>query len=96
MVGWELDFQHKIYEGNFQSILGPAPDFKPSPLYYGMLFGSLLRDGTPSVLIPAQQARLSSKIKVYGLSTGKVFKVLLLNKDTNKTLSGVVKVQIDL
>ena len=96
MTGWEIDFNHKIFAGNFQSILGPAPDFKPSPIYYGLIFASIIRDGTPAVIIPAQQAHLSSRIKVYGLSTGDIFKVLLINKDMNKTLSGVVNVQTDL
>lgn len=80
-------------EGNFQSVLGPAPTFKPSALYYGLLFLTIIRDGTPQIILPATKGIISSKIKVYGFTTGDRFKVLLLNKDTNVSLNGTVLIK---
>jgi hypothetical protein len=90
----EIDFNHEIREGNFQSILGT--DFKPSPIYYGMLFAVFIRHGTPEIILPSTKAVLSSRIKAYGLSDGQTFKVLLLNKDTNTSLNGTVLVKSEM
>jgi hypothetical protein len=70
MNGWEIDFNHEIRDGNFQSVLGPLPSLKPSPLYYGLIFATLMRDGSPQVILPSTKGLISSKIKVYGLTTG--------------------------
>ncbi len=91
MNSMEIDFNHEIREGNFQSILGT--DFKPTPIYYGMLFAVFIRHGTPEIILPSSKAVLSSRIKTYGLSDGQIFKVLLLNKDTNTSLNGTVLVK---
>jgi len=37
---------------------------------------------------------ISSKIKVFGLTNGDVYKVLLINKDTNTTLNGTVLIKL--
>ena len=44
------------------------------------------------MIMPSQKVSLSSKIKAFGLTTGDVFKILLINKDTNKSLNGTVNV----
>jgi hypothetical protein len=44
------------------------------------------------MIIPSQKISLSSKIKAFGLTTGDVFKILLINKDTNRSLNGTVNV----
>lgn len=93
MNGLEIDFNHEVREGNFQSILGPLPGLKPTPLYYGLIFATLMRDGTPKVVLPSTKGLISSKIKVFGLTTGEIFKIILLNKDTNTSLNGTVLVK---
>lgn len=47
MNGWEIDFNFEVRQGNFQAILGPEPDLKPTALYYGLMFATLARDGSP-------------------------------------------------
>lgn len=68
--GWEIDFNHEVRVGNFQSILGPLPDLKPTPMYYGLMFAVLIRDGSPQVILPSSKGIISSKIKVFGFTTG--------------------------
>lgn len=93
MSGWEIDFNHIVSEGNFQAILGPPPSLKPTPLYYGLIFLTLIRDGTPNFVLPSTKGLISSKIKVFGLTTGEIFKIVILNKDTNKSLNGTVLIK---
>lgn len=93
MKGWEIDFNHEVRNGNFQSILGPAPELKPSAIYYGMIFASIIRDNAPEIVLPSSSAIISSKIKAYGFSDGIKFKILLINKDTNASLNGKVLVK---
>ena len=46
-----------------------------------------MRHGTPTVSIPAQSAGISSKIKVWGLRTEQKFKIVIINKDQNASVS---------
>ena len=96
MNGWEIDFNHEIRNGNFQSILGAAPDLKPNPIYYGLIFATIMRDNAPEIVLPSSKAIISSKIKSYGFSDGLIFKILLINKDTNESLNGKVLVKSQL
>lgn len=91
MNGHEIDFNHEIRAGNYQSVLGP--DLKPSPIYYGMLFAVFIRHGTPEIILPSTKALISSKIKAFGFSDGESEKFLLINKDTNQSLNGTVFVK---
>ncbi len=70
MNGWEIDFNHEVRNGNFQSILGPLPGLKPNPIYYGLIFATLIRDGTPKIILPSTKGYISSKIKAFGFTTG--------------------------
>jgi hypothetical protein len=55
--------------GAYQRVLGEPPGFKPTPLYYGLMFISLARDGNPEFLIPTTEYGESGSIKVFGLET---------------------------
>lgn len=59
-----------------------------------MLFISLIMDNSPQTHIPTLVAGSSSKIKVWGLQTYASKGVLILNKDTNTSLDGHVKVYV--
>jgi hypothetical protein len=93
MSGYDINFNYDVYTGNNQAFLGPAPDFKPTPLYYGLMFATMIRNYSPELVIPAQTALLSSKIKVYGLKYSDFYQVLLINKDNNVSLNGTVEVK---
>ena len=60
------------------------------------MFASIIRDQSPEIILPSQKAHISSKIKSFGFSTGEVFGVLLLNKDTNTSLNGTVLIMSEL
>ena len=53
----------------------------------------LARDGGPQIILPSTKSFISSKIKVFGLTNGKVYKVLLINNHTNTSLNGTVLVK---
>lgn len=42
------------------------------------------------------QSYISSKIKAFGFTTGDIFKIVLLNKDTNASLNGTVLIKSEL
>lgn len=56
------------------------------------MFATVVRDGSPLVFLPSQRVHLSSKIKAFGLSAGDIYKILVMNKDTNKSLNGTIQV----
>ena len=47
MNGWDINFNHFLDPNNYQGILGPAPDFKPQPIYYALIFATIIRDNAP-------------------------------------------------
>lgn len=77
-----------------QSILGPAPLFEPTPLYYGLLFGILALESTPTFEFSRIQAGSSSEIKVFGFRKTFSYRVLIINKSLNKNLNGTVNIKI--
>ena len=74
-------------------MFGLAPDFTPTALYYGLLFFTLVRDGTPELLTPDRNGT-NDHLKIWGFELFDKIKILILNKDTNRSLSGNVRVQI--
>jgi hypothetical protein len=96
MNGWEIDFNAWISSSNNQAVFGPAPDFTPGPIYYGLIFADIIKDGGPEIIQPTMESFISSQIKVFGYTTGDIFKVLLINKDTNTSLNGTVQIKSDL
>lgn len=96
MNGWEIDFNHFFKDTNYQSLFSPSPEFKPTALYYGLIFAVLARQGSPEVVLPSMQSYISSKIKAFGFTTGDIFKIVLLNKDTNASMNGTVLIKSEL
>jgi hypothetical protein len=47
MNGWEIDFNHFFKATNYQSLFTPSPEFKPTALYYGLMFAVLVRQNSP-------------------------------------------------
>lgn len=80
--------------GNLQSMLGPAPTYAPNPLYYSLLFLSVLSYVSPTVGLPQVTAGSSGAIKVYGFTVSAQTQIVLLNKDTSANASGVVQVLV--
>ena len=65
----EFVFVDVANTGAYQRVLGEPPGFKPTPLYYALIFISLARDGNPEFLIPKTEYGESGSIKVFGLET---------------------------
>ena len=91
---YDVHYEGHISSDNFQGVLGPGPAFQPSSIYYAMIFTILSGNGYPSIVIPSVSGGISSKIKAWGLETVENFRVVLLNRDQNTTLNGVVYVQV--
>ena len=51
--------------GLYQRVFGLGPDYTPSALYYGLMFFSLARDGTPEILTPDRNGT-NNNIKIWG------------------------------
>jgi hypothetical protein len=83
-----------ITAGNLQSMLGPSPTYTPTPLYYGLLFMTMLSYVSPVMGMPAVTAGTSSSIKVYGGVIATQTQIVMINKDTNPNASGVVQLLI--
>lgn len=92
--GKGMRFPCDISTGNLQTILGPAPNYLPTPLYYGLLFLSGLSYTTPTVGMPLITAGTSSSIKAYGFLIPTQLTIVIINKDTNPNASGVVNATI--
>lgn len=92
MGGYEIDYNYDVFRGNYQAFLGAAPDFRPTPLYQALLFATMLRDGSPYIILPKMYAGTSSKIKVYVLNvlSRNAIRIVIMNKDTNSSLDGKV------
>ena len=80
--------------GDLQSMLGPAPTYAPNPLYYALLFLSMLSYVSPTVGMPQVTAGSSGAIKIYGFTISRQTQVVMLNKDTNPNATGVVQLLI--
>jgi hypothetical protein len=93
--GKGVRFPCDISAGNLQTILGPAPGYLPTPLYYGLLFLTSLSYISPQVGMPLITAGSSSSIKAYGFLIPTQLQIVLINKDTNPNASGVVNVTVN-
>jgi hypothetical protein len=93
--GKGVKFPCDISTGNFQSILGPAPTYLPTPLYYGLLFLSSLNYVSPQIGVPLVTAGTSSSIKAYGFTLTGQLQIVLINKDINPNASGPVQITVN-
>ena len=94
MGGYQVSFFNPIGSPSFQSILGQAPSFQPTALYYGLLFVISANYLSPWVMIPTVSVGSSSKIKAYGFDNYDHYSFLLLNKDSNSSAKGTVSVYL--
>ena len=85
-------FFNPIKNPSFQSILGQAPSFNPSSIYYALLTLAIVNDYYPYIIRPTVVQGSSPSIRAYYLDYWSHFGVLLLNKDTNTSASGFVDV----
>lgn len=61
---WDISYYSS---GDYQKILGTNSDnFKPTSLYTAMIFITLIRSGSPTLLTPTVFPGSSSKIKIWG------------------------------
>lgn len=92
--GKGIKFLTDITAGNLQSMLGPAPTYTPNPLYYSLLFLSMLSYVSPTIGMPQITAGSSSSIKIYGFTISTQTQVVMINKDVNPNATGVVQLLI--
>ncbi len=95
MSGFKLDF-YNSFKNQHQTLLGSGPEFQPSHLYSALLFlNSALLD-RPKIQKSIITAGTSSSIKVYGLRYSRVsaYGLIILNKDTSPSASGIVRIAI--
>lgn len=90
--GKRMHFFNPIKGPSFQSIMGQAPNYGPSAMFYGLLLSVIANHYQPYIIRPTMTAGTSSAIKVYYLDYWSYTGVLILNKDTNASRNGVVKV----
>lgn len=91
-----MSFFNPIKNPSFQSILGQAPYFKPSAVYYGLLLVIAANNLSPWVMIPTVVSGTSSKIKAYGFDNYDEYGILILNKDNSTSANGTVDVKISI
>ena len=92
--GSNIKYPVDINANNYQSVLGPAPDYAPNPIYYGLLFLTMFSYINPQIGRPITIPGSSSNIKAYGMTIQNQLQIVLLNKDTNPNASGVVQILI--
>lgn len=92
MNGERIDFWHYLSSNNYQAIMGPGPNYEPQALYYGLLFGSLMRHGTPLISLPSITPSASQNVLAYGLHNDVSLIVIILNKEQND-INGTVRVK---
>jgi hypothetical protein len=89
-----VHFPVNIAATSRQSVLGPATTYTPQPIYYGLLFLSMFSYAKGKIGLPTISAGTSSKIKAYGLISSTQMQIVLINKDTNTSSSGVVEIKV--
>ncbi len=92
MSGASINFYNPFVPSN-QSVIGSAPNFEPGAIYYGILFAIYAIRGYPSVETVTVIPGTSQSIKVYGMDTYYSYRVLIINKDMNPNITGVVNVK---
>jgi hypothetical protein len=93
--GKGIKFVTDIATGNYHSMLGPAPTYAPNPIYYGLLFLSTLSYNSPIIGTPQVTAGSSQNIKIYGMTITNQLQIVMINKDTNSSATGVVQIIIN-
>lgn len=93
MSGCFINFYNPLEPSN-QSLFGTAPNFNPTPLYYGVLFAIYALRDQPIIYYTSPSAGTSQNIKAYGLNLGTDYRVLILNKDTNPNATGEVDITL--
>lgn len=95
MSGFKLDF-YNSFKAQHQTLLGSGPEFQPSHLYSALLFlNSALLD-RPKIQKAIITPGTSSSIKIYGLryTYASTYGLIILNKDTSPSASGIVRIAI--
>jgi hypothetical protein len=92
MSGISINFYNPLTPSN-QSVFGAAPNFEPGAIYYGLLFAIYALRSYPKVEMVTVTPGTSQSIKVYGLDSYSYYRVLIINKDINPSISGVVNVK---
>lgn len=85
-----VHFPVNIAATTWQTVIGPATTYIPQPIYYGLLFISMLSYANGKIGLPTVTAGSSSRIKAYGFTSPTQMQIVLINKDTNVSASGVV------
>lgn len=76
---------------DFISVFGAGPNYDPQPIYYALLLMSIIQEKSYTYFLsPSVMQGSSQFIKVYGLKSGTAVSLVLLNKDTNTSVSGEV------
>jgi hypothetical protein len=94
MSGYFMSFFNPLIASN-HSIFGPGPDFNPTAIYYGLLFAVYALQGLPTIFKTTIVGGTSQNIKAYGIEIYYDYRVLIINKDTNPNITGVVEVTLD-
>jgi hypothetical protein len=92
--GVRINFFNPVAGTSYQSVIGEAPLYQPSSLYYALLFTIIANQNSPYIELPVIKAGSSSNIKAYGLNQAASYGFILLNKDMNQNLTGTVKVYV--
>lgn len=95
MGGSGMNFFTPINSSSFQSPLGQSPNYNPSSLYLGLLMAITANYYSPFIARPTVSSGISSSIKAYYLEYGSYNGILILNKDTNPLVSGIVSVKMN-
>ena len=90
MNGKYIDF-FTTFNSSYQSVIGSAPEFEPSPIYYGLLLGIYcLTDN--NVLYSVAAVGANSQIKSYICGNKNI---LIINKALNPNSSGYVSISMN-
>ena len=85
MKGKYIDF-FTTFKDSYQSVIGKAPNFEPSPIYYGIML-TIYCLSDYNVIYTVKATGNNSQIKAYIFGNKNL---LIINKDTNPNLTGYV------
>jgi len=94
MGGIRMDFFNPVANASYQSVIGQAPLYNPSSLYYALLFTIIANKNSPFIERPTITAGSSASIQSYGLNQDTSYAFILLNKDMNQNLAGKVQIAL--
>lgn len=92
--GFRINFFTTFANGSYQGPFGPGPEFAPTGIYYAMMMVNLVVRDFPYIQQTVITSGASSSIRVYGFDYYYTYGFLILNKDTNGTRTGEVKIKI--